>query len=215
MRFLKLAISLVLGSILQSLASNSEAETSPPYYTKTTTYTQPDNYCLSQGTWNGDLSHATLQYLLTVSPTDHNKYGDIFLGFRRKSIPDKLWLYGFSILPSGIATKAEWVPYDQGQVPVAYSIGQSLPATTMIHILENPTDITSFQDDGEVFAGYGLRNNESSTTPQDSFNEMLAQKRFTSIWQVKNQQSATKFGHWICFKFNEITERIEGFEPAN
>ncbi|MEQ1636476.1 MAG: hypothetical protein ABL903_07275 [Methylococcales bacterium] len=211
MRFFKCASIWMLAILLQSQSPLVAAQSPASYYTQVSVYTKSDQFCLFQGEWSGDLSQTTLRYQLIVPPEDHTKHGDIFLGFRRKSAPEQLWLFGFRWDVNAIAAQPGWVQYDQKQVPLAYAMGQLLPAANTMHILDQPMNLTQFEGDGEVLVGYGLRDNDRSTTPKDSFKEMVDNNRLRTIWQV-NGQLPKDFGSWTCLKFTEMSQKMDGLE---
>jgi hypothetical protein len=215
MNFFKTSTTLILSVSLQVISFCVEARLPESYYTENTHYDNPNEYCFPQGIWNGDLSNSTLKYTLIVPPEDQTKHGDIFLGFRQPSAPDELWLYGFGRDSAGFGTRRTWVQYDEKQVPVQYSRGQILPATTNVRILAKPKDIRQFKGDGEVLVGYGLRKDSVDTSPSDSFKEMLDNNRFIGVWQVDevNDLQPRHFGNFICVKFTEMTQRVQGPGP--
>lgn len=182
---------------------------SPSFYnTESSSYHNDDKYCFSQGFWSGDLENLTIYYHLIVPPEDQNKYSDIFLGFRQKTQPGKLWLFGFSMNNTGVTTSPNWIQYDNKQTPMVYAMGQSISAITKINIIGKAINLRQFEGDGEILIGYGLRNNEYTTSPIDSFNEMTNNNRLKVIWKFDKNQPIN-FGNWTCIKYKEITQQIK------
>ncbi|NOT84890.1 MAG: hypothetical protein HOP02_08970 [Methylococcaceae bacterium] len=194
MKFIKITNAFIIGGILQGFSLPLEA-TEPPMPIPFT-YAHPSQYCFAQGWWSGDLSKMELRYHLIIPPADQGKLGSIFVGFRRKSAPDKLWLFG---IPNG-TNQYKWVQYDPNQRSLAYE-GGPLQAVTKIYLPNQPTDITQFEGDGEILVGYGLA---EVTFNAHTFEDMLNNNRFSSIWQV-NRQQPIGFGASICIQYTGIT----------
>ncbi len=189
------------------IAFSANAEEVPPFYTESKTYNSIDNYCFPQGVWSGDLENLTIHYHLIATPEDQNKYGDIFLGVRQKTQPERLWLFGFSMNNTGFTTPPNWIQYDNKQKPMVYAMGQSISAITKINIISKAINLRQFEGDGEILIGYGLRNNEYTTSPIDSFNEMNKNNRFKVIWKFDSKQPMN-FGNWTCISYKEVTQQI-------
>lgn len=193
------------------LSLHIKAESPPPFYTESKIYKNTDKYCFPQGAWSGDFRNFTMRYHLLSSPNEQGKYSDIFLGFRQKSQLDKLWLFGFSVSNAGVTTPSNWVQYDKKQTPVVYAMGQNISAVTKINIIEKAVNLQALEGDGEILIGYGLRNNMYTTSPTDSFEEMLSNNRFKVIFQFDSNQPVN-FGNWTCIQFNEILQQVNGIK---
>lgn len=205
MNFIKKII--YLNILVFALQANSEEIA--PFYTESKVYNNFDKYCFPQGVWSGDISNLTIHYHLIVPREDQGKYGDIFLGFRKESQPDNLWLFGFNMSNTGNATRSSWVQYDKKQAPVVYSMGQYIPAITKVNIISKAVNLRQLEGDGEVLVGYGLRKNEHTTSPTDSFREMMSNNRLKVVWKFDSKQS-TNFGNWTCIKFTEVLQQVNG-----
>ncbi|NOT84891.1 MAG: hypothetical protein HOP02_08975 [Methylococcaceae bacterium] len=214
MKFIKITLTLSLSIILQNLPLAVEAQTPPLFPPSVTemTFSNPTKYCFYQGELggdrtdlSGDLKQITLKYRLIVPPEDQDKPKNIFVAFRRYSIPDVLWLFGLK--NSG----PEWVQYDPKQPPVVYPINRSYSPFTELDIISKPTDLTQFKLDGEVFVGYGLKaNDNAATSSTDSFQEMIEHKRFKRIWLVDGS-SPKLFGTLFCIPFTTLNAIDYGF----
>jgi hypothetical protein len=152
-------------------AAISQAE--PKY---TTVFSEPMEYCFEQTSLRGGLDRTILEHHLIVPPEDHFKLGDVFVGFRRKSEPDKLWLYGIF---------ENWIDSNDTQYIYSRSVYsmQKLEPVIDASIFLDPTDVTEFVGDGEIWVGYGLRKGETSTE-EDSFQEMMDNQRYYRLWQI-------------------------------
>jgi hypothetical protein len=163
--------------------------------------------CFNLGEWTGDLGKAVLRYRLVIAPEHQRRYGDIFVGLRRRSAPDKLWLYGFSLDASGRVSSLDWRLYDGQSVPMAAEMGQSFSAIHTVDILPRATDLTSLAGDAELLLGYGVRNNAVGSTPADAFKEMVDARRYSVIWQI-DAQTPARFGTFACVPFTELKQRV-------
>lgn len=144
----------------------------------------PDSpYCFDKLVVRGNPAHTTLDYVLVIpNEEDQQKVGDIFVGFRRKSNPDTLWLQGFF---------DSWSLYDSSKDPVAVLSTSSLPPVLQLNIINIPVDLTAFLGDGEVLVGYGRRTNTSSGI-KDSFDDMVASKHYSVVWVVSSQRAGSE-----------------------
>ena len=52
-----------------------------------------------------------------------------------------------------------------------------------VPIFLDPTDVTEFAGDGEIWVGYGLRKDETSTE-EDAFQDMMSNHRYYRLWQI-------------------------------
>ncbi|MGJ0431539.1 hypothetical protein [Methylobacter sp.] len=152
-------------------AAISQAE--PKY---TTVFSEPMEYCFEQTSLRGGLDRTIQDHHLIVPPEDHFKLGDVFVGFRRKSEPDKLWLYGIF---------GNWIDSNDTQYLYSRSVYsmRKLEPVIDVSIFLDPTDVTEFVGDGEIWVGYGLRKGETSTE-EDSFQDMMDNQRYYRLWQI-------------------------------
>ena len=161
----------------------------------TTVFTKPPlpRYCFPQSEWRGGLAQATFDYRLILAEGDFIKHGDVFVAFRLKSKPDALWLYDHN---------RNWVAYDPNTNPVASYSSGTLEAILQVPIIPQPTDLTALSGDGELYVGYGLRNNASATV-QDSFQEMLSNQRYSLVWEIGPQEPM-----WtsVCLTVTQVDE---------
>lgn len=132
-------------------------------------------FCLDQLILRGSLAHTTLDYILVIPSEDQLKKGDVFVGFRRKSNPDVIWLKSSS--------SDNWSVYDGSGEPVAFQQSNQLPPLIQLNILQQPTDLTAYAFDGQIVVGYGRRN-WSDATIKDSFQDMVTSKHYSVIWEV-------------------------------
>ncbi|MFA7239941.1 MAG: hypothetical protein WC091_07495, partial [Sulfuricellaceae bacterium] len=128
-------------------------------------------------------------YKFLVAASDHYKEGDVFVGFRQRSVPGVLWLKDGN----------GWVKYDGAPRQTA---SYKLDPMISLNIIPKPTDVSAFYEDGEVLVGYGLRT-KAGATATDSFQEMVDNDRFSIIWVVGGQREG---GNMICLKVIEVQE---------
>jgi hypothetical protein len=189
-----------VAALVASLAAVvANAESPPPYTTVRIDYPSASNYCFHTGEWSGNLKSATLLYRLVIRPEDLSKHADIFVGYRRRGDPDRLWL----LTPS-----QTWEPYSADSAPPAAQVGQVLQAVHAVPILDTPTDLAQLPADGEVWVGYGPRLNAPGSSTRDSFRHMLDQQRFTRIWSVE-APPPKQFGSFTCLAFSQVMQRVE------
>ncbi|MBL8498167.1 hypothetical protein ABF87_04630 [Nitrosomonas sp. JL21] len=160
---------LFLISILLFNASLSQADS-----TAITKFSTPAEYCFPQTSLRGGFDKIILDHHVIISPEDHFKNGDVFVGARFKSKPDVLWLTdGFS-----------WWNIDDNHEnagPKSYTSGKLQPIVPT-SISYNPVDVTEFIEDGEIWVGYGLRS--ESETWRESFEDMKRSQRFNLVWEI-------------------------------
>ncbi|WP_442499501.1 hypothetical protein [Methylobacter sp. sgz302048] len=164
---------MLFGVSTTCLLSAAISQAEPKY---TTVFSEPVEYCFEQTSLRGGLDRTILEHHLIVPPEDHFKLGDVFVGFRRKSEPDKLWLYGIF---------GNWIDSNDTQYIYSRSVYsmQKLEPVIDASIFLDPTDVTEFVGDGEIWVGYGLRKGKTSTE-EDSFQEMMDNQRYYRLWQI-------------------------------
>lgn len=167
----------------------------------TTVFGAPMQYCFSQLEWSGDLSKTTLSYHLIIEPQHHFKEGDVFIGFRNMTRSgqgwDAMWLRG-NLAPYN--TPFDWYSYGTGQeIPVMYR--GILQPIIPVSIVSQPIDLTEWVYKGEFMAGYGLRVTPDATAT-DSFQEMLDNKRYHTVWVVQEGPAGNNI---VCLKATEMT----------
>jgi hypothetical protein len=161
----------------------------------TTEFSEPGQYCFEQTSLRGTLDKTTLEHHLIIPSEDHFKTGDVFVGFRRNSQPDALWLTnGF-----------QWRAYDNEFPYTAYEEYIKLEPVIKVEVIYAPMDVTEYAEDGEIWVGYGLRQGET-TTREDSFQDMINNQRYYRVWQIG--QEVDGLNRTICLTTTQMTERI-------
>ena len=156
------------------LLSTAISQAEPKY---TTVFSEPMEYCFEQTSLRGGLDRTILEHHLIVAPEDHFKAGEVFVGFRRKSEPDKLWLY---------SSWGAWSDSDDDQFLYSKSVYsmQKLEPVINVSIFLDPTDVTEFVGDGEIWVGYGLRKDEIEAPDEVAFQDMMDNQRYYRLWQI-------------------------------
>ena len=113
-------------------------------------FSAPAEYCFPQTSVRSELGKfdkVILDHNLIVNEQDHFKSGDIFVGFRRKSQPDILWL----------TNGTSWLNAadNSDTTPKAYSIilpngDGKLQPIMPITLSNEPIDVSAYVGDGEV-----------------------------------------------------------------
>ena len=205
----RLPITLGLAASLFSIAAAADSSDI------TTVFSKPARYCFDQGYLGTDMRRATLSYNLVIPPADHFKPGDIYVGFRQRSVPDVLWIP----LPGNLNLWSKYNPQQQEVVPFQKAIIDGLQPVEPLYIVQNPIDLTRLIGDGELLVGYGLRTT-AQATPKDSFQDMLDNKRFSVIWVVGSGAIGGGMAVYgvqnfpskrICLKVTEMTQQIMGY----
>lgn len=145
-----------------------------------------------------------ISFSLVATQAEHiGQSVDIFVGFRMRNQPEKLWLLTRR-------DTLEWREYTLGKEPNAYyaQTPNSLQGLDSLTILSSdaPTDLSSLAipgEQGELLIGYGLRT-DSSATVSDAFQEMLDNLRFAVVWRVGNYSSVST----VCFEYNKIKVEV-------
>jgi hypothetical protein len=165
---------MLFGVSTTYLLSAAISQADPKY---TTVFSEPVEYCFEQTSLRGGLDRTILEHHLIVAPEDHFKPGEVFVGFRRKSEPDKLWLYG------GVGG---WSDSDDNQYLYSRSVDsmQKLEPVIDVPIFLDPMDVTEFAGDGEIWVGYGLRKDDTETPDEDAFQDMMSKQRYYRLWQI-------------------------------
>ena len=183
---------MLSGISVACLLSAAISQAEPKY---TTVFSEPMEYCFEQTSLRGGFDRIILEHNLIVAPEDHFKPGEVFIGFRRKSEPDALWLTDGS----------EWRAYDDNEHPyMAYKRPAKLEPVIKAKIFMQQMDVTEFEGDGEIWVGYGLRKDESATE-EDSFQDMMDNRRYYRLWQIgigREEKFST-----ICLTATKMTER--------
>jgi len=164
----------------------------------TTKFSAPAEYCFPQTSIRSELGKfdkVTLDHNLIVNEQDHFKTGDIFVGFRRKSQSDALWLTNgtawFNATDDDITPKTYPIflpdknfPPDMSIIfPDSYGIYSKLqPVMPITLSRDEPIDASTYIGDGEVWVGYGLRTEEEDW--KKSFKNMMENQRFQKIWEI-------------------------------
>lgn len=145
------------------------------------TRASPSSYCFAQGDLRGQLNATTIKYNLIIAPEHVKQPISMFVGFSRKSEPGKLWLLGGLPFESGT-----WKLYHPAEKTINYpypSLSQ-FPPIVGLYILREPTDLTRYDQDGELWVGYGLKSSAYGELNQEAFQEMLSANRYKKIWVV-------------------------------
>lgn len=174
----------LLGSILSVLllgALSSQADI--------VEFSTPAEYCFPQTSVKSELGkfdRVLLDHNLIINEEDHFKTGDIFVGFRRKSQPDTLWLTdGTSWLNAADTSDATPKAY-----PVILPNGDGkLQPVMPIAFSNEPIDVSAYVGDGEVWVGYGLR--AEGETWEKSYEDMVSNRRFNKIWEITGPTTAS------------------------
>ncbi|HQU97280.1 MAG TPA: hypothetical protein PLV19_00040 [Nitrosomonas sp.] len=179
MKFLTQQSLLVSALLLSALSSQAD----------TVKYSAPAEYCFPQTSVRSELGKfdkVILDHNLIVNEQDHFKFGDIFVGFRRKSQPDILWL----------TNGTSWLNASDNSntTPKAYSVifpngNAKLQPVIPITLSHEPIDVSAYVGDGEVWVGYGLRS--EGETGEKSYQEMISNRRFNKIWEITGSTPAS------------------------
>lgn len=167
----------LLASALLLSALSSQADT--------VKYSAPAEYCFPQTSVRSELGKfdkVILDHNLIVNEQDHFKSGDIFVGFRRKSQPDILWL---------LTNGTSWLNASDNSVTTskAHSGYAKLQPVIPITLSHEPIDVSAYVGDGEVWVGYGLRS--EGETWEKSYQEMINNRRFNKIWEITGSTPAS------------------------
>lgn len=161
-------------------------------HAQTTVFTTPAQYCFPQSEWRGDESKLVFDHHLLVARDEHFKNGDVFVAFRLRDDPERLFLQ---------SSDGVWSPHEAGTEPPGYFSGVLQPVMRL-SVIPQPTDVTAFQlgadSDtpangsppsssssmvGQLLVGYGLRADGASTR-RESFQDMLNNQRYSVVWTV-------------------------------
>ena len=183
----------------------------PLYATHTATpqeFTEPAEFCFPKTTIRsklGDFSNVILDHHIIVREEDQFRYGDIFVGLRRKTQPDVLWL----------TDGTSWADaFDSNQTPKAYPVmlpyGNGTLQPVMHATLSNePIDVRSLIGDSEIWMGYGLR--EEFENSKASFDDMVAHQRYELVWDITGpapHSGLPGLSTAICFVVTQMKEII-------
>lgn len=171
----------LLASMLLICGISSQADT--------VKFSAPAEYCFPQTSVRsefGKFDKVILDHNVIINEQDHFKPGDIFVGFRRKSQPDVIWLTdGTSWLNA--ADNDDTTPKNY---PVILPNGaDKLQPVMPIMLSHEPIDVSAFVDDGEVWVGYGLRT--ADETWEKSYADMISNSRFSKIWDITGSTPAS------------------------
>jgi hypothetical protein len=166
---------------------------------------EPQEYCVYSLKRQGSLSETTrIVYTLVPEKSEHiGQAADFFVGFRRSSQPEQLWL----LHTPRSADEVEALEYTPGTSPTPYHSYQSpftlgrLNSLTIFSsaLPANLTELATRGNEGEILIGYGLHTDTASTT-MDSFQEMLDNSRFVVVWRAGSNDGISQ----ICFEYSKI-----------
>ncbi|MGZ5051965.1 MAG: hypothetical protein ACXWF8_04710 [Methylobacter sp.] len=160
----------------------------------TTVFTAPAAFCFQQTVLRGEPDRTTLEHNLIIDTPDHFKNGNVFVGFRRRSRPDALWLLNNNL---------KWSAYDSNN-PIDFDPYQLTTTTPLqpvipVPIIPLPLNLTAFLEDGEIWVGYGLRNS-AQVTVKDAYQDMINNPRYKKIWSI----GGTPISKLICLTATQI-----------
>ncbi|MGJ0431149.1 hypothetical protein [Methylobacter sp.] len=187
--------SLLLGASAGCLlgASLSQADD----IVKTTEFSKPGQYCFDQTSLRGKFDKTILEHHLIIPSEDHFKTGDVFVGFRRNSQPDALWLTNGST----------WRAYDDHEYPyMPLRENIKLEPVIKAEVFYVPKDVTEYTEDGEIWVGYGVRQDETETR-EDSFQDMINNQRYYRVWRI-GDLVVEGLNPRICLTTTKMEERI-------
>ncbi len=145
-------------------------------------YSAPAEYCFPQTSVRSEFrkfDKIILDHNLVVNQQDHFKTGDVFVGFRRKSQPDALWLTnGSRWVNAADNSESESLAYP---VILPNSDGTLQPVMP-VTLSREPIDVSTYVEDGEVWVGYGLKVEGESW--KKSFEDMMSDQRYKRIWDI-------------------------------
>jgi hypothetical protein len=192
--------SILLGASAACLLSASFLRASDIFnIVNTTEFSEPGQYCFQQTSRRGTLDQIILEHHLIIPSEDHFKTGDVFVGFRRSSQPDALWL----------TEGSQWRAYDDSEFPYVNYIGPiKLEPVIKVEVFHAPKDMTEFAGDGEIWVGYGVRQDETATR-EDSFQDMINNQRYYRVWRV-GDLVVDGLNPEICLTTTQMTERVWG-----
>lgn len=155
----------------------------------TVKFSAPAKYCFPQTSVRGELGKfdkVILDHNVIINEQDHFKTGDIFVGFRRKSQPDVIWLTNGAIWLNAADSN--------DSTPRNFSVifpngdGGTLQPVMPITLSNEPIDISAYVGDGEVWVGYGLK--PAGETWEKSYADMISNSRFNKIWDITGSTPA-------------------------
>lgn len=171
-------------------------------------FTAPADYCFPQTSVRsefGKFNRIILDHNVIINEQDHFKTGDIFVGFRRKSQPDIIWLTDGNT----------WLnANDNNTTPKNYPIilpngDGTLQPVMPITLSSEPIDVSGFVGDGEVWVGYGLKT--TGETWEKSYADMIDKSRFSKIWDIIGPTPASGLPDdlpTICLKATEMKTTV-------
>jgi hypothetical protein len=179
-----------------------------PSWAGVTTYSQVSEYCFPQTSVRGGYNNLVIDHNLIVPSADFLQTADIYVSARLKDAPDTMWLLANNtwreIVESNDTLDAQYMSYAQ------------LPAVVPVSVFQQPADLSAIASRIEILVGYGLRAADEST--QASFDEMLLNRRYNSIWESPNNRQYPELGLNadvnICLKTAEVDQIYISFRPS-
>lgn len=172
------------------------------------TYEKPQDWCIRQGQWSGDIHNFSINHTLVVLPEHLGKNGKTFVGFRHDRTPSNIldteldeWWYFGGVLGS-------W-----GKKPAPNNVfgfweGQASPLRPLESVGATG-DMSKLNGKGELLVGYGLvpkiLDNSDRTGVAGAFAEMLANKRYSIIVTFEKGNFRINRGNSICFEYKKLT----------
>jgi len=149
------------------------------------------------------LDKVILTHYLVLPKEGHFKNGYLFVGFRLKSQPEKLWLFDglrWAVMDDNTGPHSFMTTITASDNPLRpYNILQPIVPT---YISDFPINVQAYANDGELLVGYGITNDPGSI--QEAFNEMSQNNRFKVLWEIGSNTLNTLL-ETVCLNITEMT----------
>ena len=176
---------ILLGMLILGCLDTSMAIAEDPSYPYL--FDKPSEYCVPITSFKiEDKLFYVVRHNQFISEKANDQYvfGNIFVTLRLKSKPHIYWMY-----QEGVWHK--YAENDTGKAPVQYNYHfEAITLVSVILPLSNKLPAIK-NGDWELYVGYGLRNNETSTI-QDSYQDMINNGRNKLVWEFGGQNNDTR-----------------------
>ncbi|MCE7915662.1 MAG: hypothetical protein DYH15_13585 [Nitrosomonas sp. PRO4] len=158
------------------------------------------------------LDNVMLTHYLIIPKEDHFKKGAVFVGFRLKSQPEKLWLFDgheWKIMndtdPQFFVARTNTIISDAREI-------STLQPIIHTYISDFPINVNAYTNDGELLVGHGIMN--ESGPAREAFIDMLQNNRFKVLWEIGSNSLNTLL-ETVCLNITEMTVIIPTASTAN
>lgn len=156
---------------------------------------EPQIICFDKNSSSNKISSFTYNHKFTPQKNDIYKEGLVFVFFKLKSDPEKIFIM------NGDKYNREWIEISD-ENSLNEMTGILLKPLLDLDIIITPMDLSSFQGDGEILVGYGIKHYDGQTS-KEIFDDMIINERYSTTRVLEDNFIPTRK---ICITYTHIEE---------